>query len=317
MACEFEFRTPAVRGNSLGSAAMAAFAVIDAVERQLTVYNDASEVSQLNRTAAHRPVRVDPELFSLFELAGELFRDSAGAYDITSGPLSATWGFSKRAGRLPTDDEIAAAREMVGWSHVMLDAARATVVFDQPGIEVNFNSMGKGHALDRAVATVRDQSAVDDDLPSYLLHGGRSTLIARGSASPNDESSSAGWQVGVRHPLRPAERMVEFTLRDEALSTSGSGTQFFRHRGKRYGHLIDPSTGWPAEGMYSATVVAPTASLADALSTAFYVMGREAVLDYCDAHPDIKALLVVPTDKAGEVELLMANLAEGDLRVMV
>ncbi len=312
MACEFEFRTPAVRGNSLGTAAMAAFGVIDQIERQLTVYDDASEVSQLNRTAAHRPVRVDPELFGLFELAGELFRATGGAYDITSGPLSAVWGFSKRAGRLPTDEEIVAAREVVGWAHVALDSARSTVAFDQTGAQVNFNSIGKGYALDRAVATIREQTFGDEHSPHYLLHGGRSTLIARGAATPQD----GGWLVGLRHPLRPNERMVEFTLRDEALSTSGSGTQFFRHRGKRYGHLIDPRTGWPAEGMYSATVVAPTATLADALSTAFYVMGRDAALDYCDAHPDIKSLLVVPTKHAGGVEILTANLDDGSVRVI-
>jgi thiamine biosynthesis lipoprotein len=311
MACDFEFRTPAAADTNLSSAAMAAFEVVDTIESQLTVYNDTSEVSTLNRFAATRPVRVGPELFELFRIAGELHADTHGAYDITSGPLSRVWGFSKRAGRLPEPHEIEAALDLVGWQHVTLDDARSTILFGKVGVEVNFNSIGKGYALDRAV--VRAGELADDQSLNFVLHGGRSTLVARGAAAPDDD----GWPVGVRHPLRPAERMAQFTLRDQALSTSGSGTQFFRHRGKRYGHLLDPRTGWPAEGLYSATVVAPTATLADALSTALYVMGPQAALDYCDTHPETKALLVVPGQHTGEVELLLANLGDDDVQVSV
>ena len=95
---------------------------------------------------------------------------------------------------------------------------------------------------------------------------------------------------------------------NEAIGTSGSGTQFFEHVGRRYGHLLDPRTGWPAEGVYSATVVAPTAAEADALSTAFYVMGVDEAADYCAAHAEIGAILVAAGDAAGAVQVSILGL---------
>jgi thiamine biosynthesis lipoprotein len=123
-----------------------------------------------------------------------------------------------------------------------------------------------------------------------------------------------GWTIGLRHPLRPAERLAEFVLRDQALATSGSGTQFFIRRGRRYGHILDPRTGRPAEGLYSATVIAPTAAEADALSTAFYVMGPAEVAMYCAEHSNIAALLVAPGDREGEIRLFACGLTSDQWR---
>ena len=142
-----------------------------------------------------------------------------------------------------------------------------TIAFRQAGMSINFNSMGKGYALDRMAELL-----AANDVGDFLLQGGKSSVLARGD---QPGSSETGWLVGVRHPLRPDERMAELVLHDQALSTSGAGTQFFIRRGQRYGHILDPRTGRPAEGLYSATVIAPTAAEAEGLSTAFYVMGRK------------------------------------------
>ncbi len=135
--------------------------------------------------------------------------------------------------------------------------------------------------------------------------GDRDTVASASPGLPVSRSpgQSAGWSIGLRHPLRPQQRLGQFILRDEALSTSGSGTQFFRHRDRRFGHIIDPRTGWPAKGLYSATVIAPTAAEAEAFSTAFYVMGPEQVADFCSGRPQLAALLVAPAARAGDVEL--------------
>ena len=103
-------------------------------------------------------------------------------------------------------------------------------------------------------------------------------------------------------------------MRDQSLSTSGSGTQFFRHRGRRYGHLLDPRTGWPVEGVHSVTVVAPTAAESDALSTAFYVMGPDKVAEYCASRPEISALFVMPAQQQADVDLLAFNLGDSAWR---
>jgi thiamine biosynthesis lipoprotein len=105
-------------------------------------------------------------------------------------------------------------------------------------------------------------------------------------------------------------RIAEFLLADQALGTSGSGTQFFHYQGKRYGHIIDPRTGWPAEQVLSATVIARTAEQADALSTAFYVLGPAGAGTYCEQHPEVAALLVTASGRAGGVGLHAINLHE-------
>ena len=153
-----------------------------------------------------------------------------------------------------------------------------------------------------------------------LLHGGQSSILARGCrlgklghASPE---KPAGWTVGIRHPLRYDRRLAEICLVDRALGTSGSGVQFFRHKGRRLGHILDPRTGQPAEGILSTTVLAPNAATADALATAFYVMGVEGALEYCRARPEVAAIIVSPARRAGGIEIQSAGLGEDEWELL-
>ncbi|MGI9457747.1 MAG: FAD:protein FMN transferase [Aeoliella sp.] len=304
MACDFEIRINARREqeNSETAAAMMALDLVDQLESQLTVYRDTSEIIEINRRAAdelaNQWIEVEPQLFKLLEYADQLYRDTEGAFDLTGGPLAKVWGFFYRQGRMPTEEEISTARKQIGWEKVGLDSSTQRIRFDGPGVEINVNSLGKGYALDRAAAVLQ-QNGVEN----FLFHGGRSTLLARGN-----RAGEQGWTAGLRHPLRPKERLAQFQLQNEALSTSGSATQSFRYRDKRYGHLIDPRTGWPTEGIYSATVIAPSATEADALSTALYVMGAAAAEEFCGSRPEIKALLVLPTECEGKVDVRRINL---------
>jgi thiamine biosynthesis lipoprotein len=306
MACDFEVQLAATREDGSMEHVFAALDLVEALEAQMTIYRDDSEVIRVNREAAERPVKVESRLFELMREAEKLYHETAGAYDITSGPLSEAWGFSRREGRVPSDAEIAEARQRVGMHHVALDAQQQTIAFRRGGVWINLNSNGKGYALDR-MAELLALNSVDD----YLLHGGKSSVMACGDQPGR---FGDGWTIGLRHPLRPAERLAEFCLRDQALSTSGSGTQFFIRRGRRYGHILDPRTGRPAEGLYSATVIAPTAAAADALSTAFYVMGPDEVAKYCAARPKVAALLVAPAEREGDVQLHAFGLDDDEWR---
>ncbi len=296
MACEFEVQLAASRNDNSMEQVFAALDLVEALDAQLTVYRDDSEVSHLNQLAATEPVAVEARLFGLFELAQQLWHQTEGALDITSGPLSEVWGFSRREGRVPSDEKIEAARQRVGMQFIALDAAGHTIRFLRPGMTVNFNSLGKGYALDR-MAELFEVHDVDD----ILLQGGKSSVLARGTQPGVAEG---GWRVGVRHPLRTSEQLAELTLRNQALSTSGAGTQFFIRKGRRYGHILDPRTGRPADGLHSVTVIAPTATEAEGLSTAFYVMGPQKAADYCAVRPEIAALLVAPGGRAGDVQLI-------------
>jgi thiamine biosynthesis lipoprotein len=283
MATVFEALLPWGTPDS-DAAATDALDLIDRLESQLTVYRTTSEVSRLNRLAGHAPVPVERGLFNLLRLAATVHDETEGAFDITAGPLIKTWGFFRREGRLPDDAEIADALSRVGMHHVSLDEARQTVQYRRPGVEINLGSIGKGYALDRAWDLLRTKYGVE----SALLNGGNSSVLAVG-APPSDPR---GWTVGLRHPTHPERRLAMVRLRDRAMATSTATYQQFAYNGRRFGHLLDPRTGRPADGVAMATAFAPSAAEADALATAFYVLGPAGTRRYCEAHPEASAVLL-------------------------
>lgn len=304
MACEFQFYLNAGQYPQGTEAALAGLDLVDALEDQLTVYRPHSEISRLNAQAATGPVEVEPRLFELLALAVDIHRQTDGAFDITAGPLSEIWGFTRRVGAVPDAARLAAALECVGTRWLVLDRARRSVAFSRSGIQINLGAIGKGYALDRVAELLASQGVGD-----FLLHGGHSSVLARGNHG--GLPAGTGWLVGVRHPLRTERRLGELKVADQALATSGSGTQFFEHGGRRYGHILDPRSGWPAEGVLSSTVLAPSAALADALSTAFYVLGPAAAAAYCGQHAEVGSLLVTAGGRVGAVEVHTSGIAPG------
>jgi FAD:protein FMN transferase len=316
MACEFEVRFPAGRCEHGTQFALEALDRVEALEEQLSYFRPDSELNRINLLAAEEPVEVAPPLFDLLRQAMTLYEETQGAYDITAAPLWEAWGFARRAGAIPSDAQLAEARSRVGGHLVELDAARRTVRFRQPGVRLNLGSIGKGRALDVCAEQLLAMGMAD-----FLLHGGQSSVLARGSPTLDPprgtESAEQLWEIGVCHPGQPGRRLGVVRLRDRALGTSGGQFQSFRHRGRRFGHILDPRSGRPAEGALSTTVVAPTAALADALSTAFYVMGPDRSLDYCRTHPEIGAVLVCPAPHGKDVEVRTAGLGEEELHLHV
>lgn len=308
MACQFEVFFNAGQNAQASDLALEALDLIDRLEEQMTVFRDTSEISRINRLAAGRPVEVEPRLFRLLSRASALHRETEGAFDITSGPLTKSWGFFRRAGAVPTAADLAEALAHVGGEGLELDEATATVRLLKPGMELNLGAIGKGYALDR-VAELLLASGIEH----FLWHGGQSSVLARGACGPS--AGDGGWMVDLRHPLRPERSAVEIRLRDRALGTSGAGTQFFRHGGRRYGHILDPRSGWPAEGVFSTTVVTSQAADADALATALYVLGPDCAADWCQRHPDVGLLMFIPGHGGQSVELLSFNLAADDWRL--
>ena len=305
MACQFEVFLNAGQYAFDTQTALAALDLVDRLEDQLSVYREHSEISRLNRRADDEAMAVEPRLFALLEKALQIHAETAGAYDITAGPLSRVWGFMHRAGAIPTPEALAAARQCVGSQWVRLDPDAVTARFMKEGIEINLGSIGKGYALDRC-AEVLEAAGIHD----FLLHGGNSSVLARGTHG--GLASEQGWRVGVRNPLRPDRRFGELLLHDRALATSGSGTQFFMHDGRRYGHILDPRSGWPADGVLTTSVLAPTAAEADALSTAFYVMGPSVTQQYCQHHEYVSAVMLCPGKRAGSIEKYVFGLTERD-----
>jgi thiamine biosynthesis lipoprotein len=268
MATEFAVLLPAHHSDAV-EPAVEALEQLDAIEASLTVYQPESEISRVNRDAFVRPVTLTPATFSLIQRAIQWSQRTDGAFDITAGPLVEAWGFTRRRGRKPSAAEVGAALDRVGYQHLVLDQDRRSVRFAQQGMSINLGGIGKGDALDRIAARLRR-----DGITDFLLHGGSSSVVACGD---QEAGSELGWAVGIAHPTKPKRRLGGIWLRDRALATSGSGKQFFHHRGKRYGHVIDPRTGFPAGDLMALTVIMESAADADACSTGLFVAGQESI----------------------------------------
>jgi thiamine biosynthesis lipoprotein len=303
MACRFEVVFNVGEVPDATELGVAALDLVDEIEATISIYREESELSRLNAGAAAGWQPVSDELHGLLTLARELHGRTGGGFDIAAGALVRAWGFLRRQGRTPTDDELASALAASGMRHVELDAAGRRMRFTRPGVEINPGAIGKGWAVDRA-----SDALAAAGVPSMLVHGGQSSVRARGIHGPA-LPGRRGWPVGLRHPLFPGRRLATITLDDRALGTSGSATQFFVDRGRRLGHILDPRTGRPAEGVLSATVIAPTAAVADALSTAAYVLGVAGLETIAPPGGDVAAILVLPGRSPASVRVVMANVA--------
>lgn len=287
MACRFEVVLAGEDAGRIG-AARTALNLVDRLEARLTVFRESSELSAVNRRAADAPVPVHPALFDLLCRCAALHADTGGAFDITSTPLSRCWGFLRRAPAVPEAAALEAARSCAGMQFVRLDPSQQTVGFARAGVELNLGSIGKGYALDRMGAKLRRLGVT-----SALLSAGGSSLLAIGA-------DRAGWPIQISSRLRGGLRLARVRLCDVAVATSGAGEQFVIADGRRYGHVLDPRTGWPASGVLSATVMTPDAAAADALATAFLVGGPTLAARYCEDRADTLAILALD-DEAGTV----------------
>ncbi|HZQ92433.1 MAG TPA: FAD:protein FMN transferase [Terriglobales bacterium] len=260
----------------------AAFDEVERIEEALSNYRPSSELSRINRDAAVVSVTTDPEVFALLQRSLDFSRRSDGAFDITVGPLMRAWGFFRGQGSYPSAEALAAARSKVGWQLVALDPAARTVRFARRGVELDPGGIGKGYAVDRAAALLRESGVT-----AALIDAGGSTLYAIGTPP-----GKAGWLVHISQPERREAVVSDVLLRDESLSTSGNYEKFFRLGGRMYCHIMDPRTGEPVQGMMQTTVIAPSATDSDALSTATFVMGRERGAALLKTIPGARALFI-------------------------
>lgn len=288
MAAEFSVILARSDGH-LVDPALDALEMLDRIEADLTVYRPESEVSRINSEAGRGPVQTSEGTYQLLAKSLQWSRKTQGAFDITAGPLVRVWGFTQRRGKKPSEMEIQEAMSRVGYQHVKLRDADRSVSFDVPGMEINLGAIGKGFALDQLAMALMDRG-----LKNFLLHGGGSSVLARGDQNP---ALGKGWSVGISHPTRPNVRLAGLRLCDQSLSTSGSGKQFFHFRGKRYGHVIDPRTGYPAGDLLSLTTVADNATDAEACSTAYFVFGADAIRRAVEADESLPKMIGIAAGK--------------------
>jgi thiamine biosynthesis lipoprotein len=193
-------------------------------------------------------------------------RASDGAFDITVGPLMKVWGFYKDTGHLPHRAEIRGALESVGYRNIILDPATRTVRFARPGVELDPGGIGKGYAVDRMVEVLKSNG-----IAIGLVSASGSSIYALG-APP---SEPRGWKISIKNPRTPSRTVEDVYLKDQSMSTSGNYEKFFFAEGKMWSHIMDPRTGYPAEGILSVSVITPRTLDSEAWAKPFYVNGRQ------------------------------------------
>jgi thiamine biosynthesis lipoprotein len=298
MACVYAIEVYGPDAAALPRIVEDAFDEVDRIDRLMSHYKADSPLSRINREAARHPVAVEPELFDFIAEAMRYNRESAGAFDITVGPLMKVWGFFRGEGRMPSSEELATARRHVGAARVALDAADKTIRFDRPGVELDLGGIAKGHAVDRVVRLLKDRH-----IAAALVSAGGSTVYGFG-APPGHK----GWDVTIQDPIDPRKIALTVTLRNRTLSVAGTSEKSFESGGVRYSHIMDPRSGVPVQGVLSVAVLTSTGTAGDALDNAFFVMGPERSRVYLKTLPDAEAFFFLPDATGGwKVDRLTAT----------
>ncbi|QDU27600.1 Thiamine biosynthesis lipoprotein ApbE precursor [Anatilimnocola aggregata] len=257
----------------------AAFAELETVEQVMSLYRPDSQISLLNRDRRLRDPH--PYLCTVLQTAAATSRATAGAFDISVQPLWEVCAAAKRAGKLPTDVELACAKRKINWQRI--EVGRDRVVFHEPVERITLNGIAQGFALDRAIAALKQQ-------------GAKSALINTGEiGSLGDKAVGDPWTAGIQHPRETDAYLAVADLDGRALATSGDYETAFSADFSR-NHVFDPRTGDSPTELASVSIVAPTGLQADALSTAAMVLGKSRTLELIARLPNVDALLV---DKAG------------------
>ena len=262
---------------------------VDRLDRLLSHYRADSPLSRLNREAAGGPVAVEPELLDLLGECLRWSRASDGAFDVTVGPLMKAWGFFRDEGRVPDERQLASARAVVGYRHVVLDREHGTICFDRPGVELDLGGIGKGYAVDRVVALLRRRG-----IASALVNLGGSSVYGLG-APPVAEA----WEVAIEDPTSSDHRAMSVALRDRALSVSGGYARYFEEGGITYSHIMDPRSGRPVQGVLSVAVLSDRSTDGDALDDVFFVQGVARAGALLERLPATEVLFFLPEPGGG------------------
>ncbi|HKQ59150.1 MAG TPA: FAD:protein FMN transferase [Candidatus Eisenbacteria bacterium] len=273
----------AADSSALADEAEAGLSAFRRIDSLMTNWTTTSEVARINREAAAGPVTVHPEVATVLEASLAIWRESAGAFDITVEPLVRAWGFIGGPRRVPSAPEIATALARVGADQVQFDRSQRTLRFGREGMRIDLGGIAKGYAVDVVAESLRAHGVTD------ALVDLSGNMVALG-APPG----APGWRIGVRDPRDRVPWLGRITLSGEAISTSGQYEQFVAADGRTYGHILDPHTGRPCEGLISVTVVGPTAMTCDGWDTPLFVLGPVEARRKARALDRIAAILVQP-----------------------
>jgi len=263
-------------------------AELAAVNQEMSTYIPDSELMRFNRAAVGEEVTVSPHLAEVVARALDIYRQSDGAFDVTVGPLVNLWGFgpSPEPETIPSDDEIAALRAVLGSDALNLQGA---ILSKKRPVEIDLSAIAKGHGVDR-VAELLEAKGIEN----YLVEVGGELRTA--GVNPQGKP----WRIGVERPSGGQVVQKPIAVSGKAVATSGDYRNYYERDGKRYAHTIDPRSGRPVEHrLASVTVIAETCAEADGYATALNVIGADAALKLAEEQ-NLAVFLLVKTDSGFE-----------------
>ena len=263
-----------------------AFGEIHRIEALMSYYRSESEVSRINNSPAGQKVQVSPEVFHLLQHAQIISQLTGGAFDITFAPLWQLWGRCAREGRLPSPEEMREAKALVDFRKVKLCELSSEVELGVPGMRVNIGGIDKGYALDRAGGVLKNAG-----LDNFLVNIG-GDILAMGEGR-----EGKGWRIGIQHPRRVRKLTGLLWIKNGCVLTSGDYERYFEIEGKRFHHILDARTGYPADGCSQVTVVAPYLGRNYLPSIALFLLGPEAGLHLMENYPEMAAVIITPEGK--------------------
>ncbi len=249
---------------------------VNRIEAKYSRYQSESIISRINLEAHTRPIEVDDETAGLLNYAAECYHQSSGLFDITSGVLRRIWNFKEKS--IPTQAEITKTLALIGWNK--LDWRAPSIMFKKAGMEIDFGGLGKEYAVDRVIGLLKNEG-----VSSALVNLGGDLRVLGGH--PNGRA----WHIGVADPREKGGILAEISLASGALATSGDYERCIEIGGKRYCHILNPKTGWPATDIQSISVIADSCLVAGTLTTTAMLLGEPDGMNYLN-NLSVKYLLL-------------------------
>lgn len=274
-------------------------AEVTRIENLISDWRPQTQISEVNRNAGIRPVKVDREVFELTERALYLSKLTNGAFDISFAAMDRIWKFDGSMSEMPPTEAIKRSVEKIGYENILLDKNNSTIFLKKEGMKIGFGALGEGYAADKC--------------REIMIKKGVMAGIVNGSGDMSSwgrHPSGDAWKIGLTNPIDNNELFVILSLYNEAAVTSGSYEKYVVFNGKRYSHIINPKTGYPAHGLSSVTILGPSAEFANGLSTSIMVLGKKKGLKLLKAYPSYRGILVDDKGRVSGTRNLGIDLAE-------
>jgi len=269
---------------------------IQRIEKLISSWKSDSETSMINANAGIQPVRVSEELFNLIERAKKVSDLTDGAFDISFASIDRIWTFDGREMISPDSATVQASVSKINYKNILLGRTNLTVFLTERGMKIGFGALGKGYAANRAMRIMKEYGVANG-----LVNAG-GDLTAWG----NNEQGEP-WQIGIADPSKQKEYIGWLNVSNMSVVTSGNYEKFVILDGKKLGHIIDPKTGYPVQGIRSVTIVSPDAELSDALATSVFVLGTAEGLDLVNHLKNVECLIIDDEDKLWTSDKLQLN----------